>query len=244
MALDAAGHSATATVSFTVDSVRPTVQITSPMNNSALSSYSITLRWTASDVGSGIKTLEVSMNGTVWESVVPATTQFNFSAPLGIPEGSYSLQVRATDYGGLVGLATVITVVDHTKPLVSITSPSDEDTVHDSDIMVSWTMTDASSGVDDVSISIDGGAFASVGATTSREIRNLEDGDHTITVRVTDRAGNSEEVSVDFVVSSGGGAGTLVLGIGSAIVIVVAIVGLYLFMKRRGSAQQKKEPKS
>ena len=241
-ATDRAGHSKLASVTFRVDTVAPVVLITAPTNNSALSSASITLQWSASDVGSGIETLQVSSDGLAWESVDVNSTERVFYGPSGFPEGDYTLYVRAADHGGLTTTATVRTVLDRTDPTVTITSPRPDQKVKDSNVTIGWAMLDTGSGVSQVRISIDGGAFMSLGSATSYDIATLADGKHNVTVRVTDRAGNYAEATVEFTISTGGGISSIMMGAIALVIIVTIVAGVLLMKRKKGPVPEKKEP--
>jgi len=241
-ATDRAGHSKLASVTFMVDTVVPVVLITAPANNSALASASITLQWSASDVGSGIKTLQVSSDGATWESVAVSSTECVFYGPSGFPEGDYTLYVRASDHGGLTTTATVEMVLDRTDPTVTITSPRPDQKVKDSNVTIGWAMLDTGSGVSQVRISIDGGAFMSLGSVTSYDIATLADGTHNVTVRVTDRAGNYAEDTVEFTISTGGGISSIMMGAIALVIIVAIVAGVLLMKRKKGPVPEKKEP--
>ena len=230
-ATDNAGHSMIVSVSFNVDTVAPAVHITNPINGSGLSSYSITLEWSASDSGSGLAALRVSNDGTLWEILGISTTSHIFYGPSGIPEGSYTLFVEATDFGGLKTTDNVTVILDRTSPTLTITAPFQGEEVAESKVSVTWSTLDSGSGITNMRVSVDGGAFVSVGLATSYEALDLEDGDHEITVRVTDAAGNVIEKSVNFTVSTGGGTSTLMLAAIALIVIAVIVIAV-LLMKR------------
>ena len=241
-ATDRAGHSKLASVTFRVDTVMPVVLIMAPINNSALASASITLHWSASDVGSGIMTLQVSSDGSAWESVDVNSTEYVFYGPSGFPEGDYTLYVRAADHGGLTTTATVRTVLDRTDPTVTITSPRSDQKVKHSNVTVGWAMLDTGSGVSQVRISIDGGAFMSLGSATSYDIATLADGKHNVTVRVTDRAGNYAEATVEFTISTGGGISSIMMGAIALVIIVAIVAGVLLMKRKKGPVPEKKEP--
>jgi len=241
-ATDRAGHSALDSVTFSVDTVKPVVTITAPANNSALTSASITLQWSASDVGSGLKTIQVSKDGTAWESVDINKTEFVFYGPSGIAEGAYTLYVRAADRGGLTTTATVDMVLDRTNPTVTITFPISNQKLKESKVTVGWAMLETGSGISLVRISIDGGAFVSVGSATSYDIATLADGTHNVTVRVTDHAGNYAEATVEFTISTGGGISSIMMGAIALAIIVAIVAGVLLMKRKKGPVPEKKEP--
>ena len=105
---------------------------------------------------------------------------------------------------------------------------------------LSWTGTDAGSGIDHYEVRVDGGTFESVGSKTSASLQ-LADGSHTIVIRAIDRAGN--EVSMAFIVrvdtnplSTSGPYGAAPLYAIVLAVIAVAVVSGFVVMRRRRRA--------
>lgn len=242
---DHAGFSVMSSVNITVDTAAPVVTITSPLNGSAFSSYALTVKWTANDSGSGINTLSVSRDGINWEFVNVNVTEFTFSGASGLMEGPYELRVRAADHGGLTTIASVNTRLDRTPPVVTITAPAADEKVKSSATTVTWTMSDAGSGVAVVRISIDGGAFQSIGTDQSYDLTGLTNGQHNVTIRVSDDAGNLKDVSVSFTVSTGGVSAVMLAAIGIIIIVVVAAAILMMRKKKPvGPEPPKKEGKN
>lgn len=195
----------------------------------------MTMHWTANDSGSGIATLRVSRDGTTWEPVEVTSNEYTFSVPSGLMEGEYTLSVRATDFGGLSSTSSVYIKLDRTPPTVSFSYPLSGQKVDRSSATVSWIMGDAGSGIALVRISVDDGAFQSIGVQLSYELTGLADGEHNVTIRVSDNAGNTRDVSVTFTVSTGIGISSVMLA-AIAVIVIVAVVAAVLLMKRRKPA--------
>lgn len=245
-AYDHLGFNATTYSNFSVDTVAPTVSISYPSNGTALSSTVITLRWAASDVGSGIETLEVSKDGMSWTEVAASSVEYVFTGTSGLSEGDYILYVRAVDRGGLSATSSVDMMLDSTPPSVTISKPIVGQTIKKSNATIGWVMADAVSGVAMVRISVDGGAFQNIGVVRSYDVSGLEDGEHTVTVRVSDGAGNTKDVSVSFTVSTEAGISGVTLG-AIALVVIVAVIAAVLLMRRKkpvAAEPPKKEGKS
>jgi len=231
---DLLGFTASTYSNFSVDTVAPIVSISYPAEGAALSANAITLRWMASDNGSGIETLEVSRDGTSWISLLdPASIEYMFTSAVGLIEGNYVLYVRATDHGGISTTDSVSMVLDTTPPSLSIWKPIDDQRVKRSNTTVAWDMDDAYSGIASVRISVDGGAFLPIASdATLYDVSGLEDGEHTVTVRVADGAGNTRDDSVTFSVSTDAGISAVTVGI-IVLVVVVAVIAAMLLMRPR-----------
>jgi hypothetical protein len=164
-----------------------------------------------------------------------------FYGPSGILEGTYTLSVEATDRGGLKTIESVTTILDRTSPAVTISTPLQNQEMKEKHVTVSWSMLDSGSGIASVRVSVDGSPFVTIGQVTSYLASNLADGDHKITVRVTDRAGNVMEKSVNFTVSTGGGMSTLTLAAIALSIIAVVVVAALVIKRRKGPGTKEKK---
>jgi len=80
----------------TPDSTSPSITISSPANNSVLSSTTVTVTGTASD-NVAVQTIELSTDGTTW-TVASGTTTWSGSVTL--HAGANGIYARATDTSG------------------------------------------------------------------------------------------------------------------------------------------------
>ena len=102
-----------------------------------------------------------------------------------LADGEHTLTVRATDAVGNVGAEVTDTwVVDTVAPIVTLTAAPDDPT-NDSDATFTF---ECSEGACTTSCELDGGGPAPCVSPTS--FSGLADGEHTLTVRGTDPAGN------------------------------------------------------
>ncbi|MCU0859669.1 MAG: Ig-like domain-containing protein [Thermoplasmata archaeon] len=224
---DGAGNAASASIEVVVDTTTPTVTVTSPESGSLFAEDMVTMEWTASDSGSGIATVEVSIDATSWTTATGGTFEFT-----GLDDGSIDLYVRVTDMAGNAAQVYVSVTVDTTAPELSIASPDDGDSFETAEVTVSWEVSDAVSGIDRCEVSIDDGSFVDVGDDTERLFEDLESGEHTVTVRAYDAAGNMEEVEVTFTVDIKSETNLMPYIIGGVLVVVV-LAGIAVYMMRR-----------
>lgn len=230
-ATDNVGNTATALVTVIVDTTPPTVSFTSPAANSWQNSASVSVAFTATDATSGILQVFISVDGG---PPVNATGQTSYTFT-GLADGSHTVTLTAKDKAGHTSSGALTFRVDTTPPSVTITAPTAGATVSTSDVTITWTQSDAGSGVASAKISVDSGAFQDLGVVTSKTITGLADGQHTVTVRVTDVAGNTKDASVSFTVSvpSGpSGLGTVLIG-GIVVLVVVVVAAAALLLRRR-----------
>ncbi len=228
---DGAGHTATDSVGFMVDTTPPTVSITAPTNGSSLNASSVTVTWTSSDsAGSGIDTTEVKLDTGAWATVFGSSREFT-----SLVEGTHLVSVRVTDNAGNDATATVTFMVDTVGPSLSITSPEAAEETENKSVTVTWTCTDTGCGIDRIEVRIDGGDYVSVGTASEHTFSDLVAGEHTVDVRAYDKAGNMVETSVVFTISEGGGMSALLIGgiVLAVIALAAAAVAALTIMRRR-----------
>jgi PKD repeat protein len=125
----------------------------------------------------------------------------NYSAPFSLHDGRHTLEYYA--FLGINGLAEkhrfANISVDTTPPELSVQDSAE--IVTRSSVTITWTASDGGSGIEGYEVQVDGGSFQAVGTSTSVTF-NLQDGAHTITVRVTDVAGNAKAQTKAFVINT------------------------------------------
>jgi len=234
-AIDRAGNAVTASVTATVDVSPPTLAISSPTAAAFIRSHSVIVTWTAGDATSGIDHYLVSLDGGSAQTVVGTATSYTFA---GTSDGSHTIVVTAVDRAGNTHPASVTVTVDATNPSVSIVGPAAGAVISAASATVTWTASDAASGIDHIEIRVDGGAAQTLSAdATSQTLSGLSDGTHTVNVTVVDRAGNAVSSTVSFrtdtsILSPSGPLG--IFGPTSIILLVVAaIIAAILIVRRR-----------
>ncbi len=125
-------------------------------------------------------------------------------------------------------------IVDTEDPTVSIISPEDDTTFEKDRVTVEWTGSDEGSGIDHYEVRIDNSGWETVDGT-SYEFTDLNDGEHTVDVRVIDKSEKASMVSVSFTVNTSpiGGPGMMeeiLIGAGVGVAIAAVAVALY-FLK-------------
>ena len=239
-ATDNAGNSATASVTVVVDTTNPTVSVSSPAAGAWVNTSSVTITFAAADAGSGVASLTISVDGGTPVTVTGTT----YTATLA--DGSHTVVLTATDKAGNIAQATRTFKVDTSKPSVSISQPAAGATLSSSTVTVTWTQDDTGSGVADVQISVDGGAYRDLGTATTETLTGLSDGSHTVSLKVKDVAGNVQTSSVTFTVSTASTGGLalepLLIGGVVVVIVVVAVVAAMLMRRRGGKGPSEKAP--
>ena len=179
-ATDAAGNTAFAEVSFTVDTIAPTVTIGSPAAGIFGNSAPI-LTYAASDGA-----IVVKVDGAVVDKASGSTLD-----PLA--DGPHTVRVEAADAANNTGFAEVSFTVDTTAPTVTIASPSAGPTKFTTPALT-YVVSD---GV--VVVKVDGVVVDKVSGNT---LDLLADGPHTVRVEATDAANNTGFAEVSFTVDT------------------------------------------
>jgi large repetitive protein len=118
-------------------------------------------------------------------------------SPLVAQEGTYEVRVQPTDDQGNTATLSDTFVVDRTNPVVAVTTPV-EGAVLGGGFTPAFSITDANHNPSQTKCRVDSGQFGTCGAVATP----TPDGDHTLTVRAVDRAGNVGEDSNPFVVDT------------------------------------------
>ncbi|MFI7454917.1 OmpL47-type beta-barrel domain-containing protein [Nonomuraea sp. NPDC049714] len=151
-----------------------------------------TVTVTASDAGSGVDTVEYSLDGQPFAA---------YTQPLSVDQpGAHTVTFRATDKAGNTSPVDSVefTVADSqgkdkTPPQVSAQLSGQQDSagnyVGSATVMIS--VSDTESGVDTVEYSLDGGPYTEYPSPVSVN----QAGAHTLSYRATDKAGNTSPVA-------------------------------------------------
>ena len=216
-ATDTSGNTATVSIALTVDTVNPTVAITSPADGATLDSTSVVVSGTASD-NVAVEMVELSLDGT---NYVLATGTTSWSGTLTLAEGPNTIFARATDTAGNTVTVSIAATVDTVSPTISITSPADGSALPSTSVTVSGTASDDVA-VAKVELSTDGTTWIlAAGTAPWSGTLTLAEGPNTIFARATDTSGNTATVSiavtVDTVKPTANAGGAQTVGVGETV---------------------------
>lgn len=195
-AWDAANHYAMDSVSFTVDTVAPTLSLDYPVAGQFNTTGSVTARWACSDALSGIDRSEVRVDGGAWTSVGAA-----ISHALSLGEGGHTLEVRCYDEAGNLASQSVSFTVDTIAPTLTLSNPI-AGGFYAGSVTAIWSCSDAGTGVNRLEVRVDGGAWFNMVAETSFSMFSLSPGVHLFEVRCDDAAGNTATASAQFTIDN------------------------------------------
>lgn len=197
---DAAGNTATATGSVLLDTMPPTLTVTSPAGDLITNKPALTVSGTASDSGSGLAS--VAVNGV--EAPVNGGA---YSLGITLAEGLNTVTVTATDRVGHITTVTRSVLLDTQEPVITLISPP-EGFLNNSRPTVTFSAADepGGSGLDlsTVEVYLDGALQSGVTVSGGNIsfTPSLPDGAHVITVAVDDIAGNRRGLSVTYTVDT------------------------------------------
>jgi hypothetical protein len=184
---DLAGNQVVQSVNFTRDINAPTLAIAWPPADSFISG-STYFSYNASD-DFGIAKVEYRIDSGPWAD---AAYWINVS------DGRHTIQVRITDLAGNFFVEEINVTSDTVKPVVTVSSPATNSKIDRNVVIVSWTGSDALSGIDHYEVQISGGQWINVGNTTSYEFTGLDDTWYSVTVKAVDKSNNEATTRVSF----------------------------------------------
>ena len=179
------------TAAFTVTLPSPlNITVISPLADSFYNTRSVLVKWTANEV---MTNCSISVDHGVGVNVTKLSS-YQFTA---LSEGRHTMALTGWDSKGNEANAQVGITVDTIAPTLTINPPSNGNSDPAGGVTVTWSMGDSGSGIARTEVSIDGAAWTTVNGA-SDPVTGLYVGDHTASVRVTDRAGNNVTGSVPF----------------------------------------------
>ena len=113
------GNAATEkSTTYTVDTVPPTLNVTSPADGLITATSSVTVAGTTNDATSSPVTITISLNGTD-QGTVPVGTGGTFSKVVTLKEGSNTIIVKAKDAAGKESSVTRTVTLDTSVPKIT-----------------------------------------------------------------------------------------------------------------------------
>ena len=227
IAVDFRNNTNTETLLVIRDTVSPSLQILLPENESILASSTVNVSWSASDETSGIAYFNVSIDGGAWVST--HETYYVFS---GLADGSHVVVVRAVDEAGNYVDRQVVFVVDTVPPSLEILSPSNGSIVRNASLRVVWNAVDEGSGIAYFLVRLDSGEWIRTN-NTEYTFSGLSEGQHTITIRAYDRAGNMNEAKIIVTVEIPKVGANLITYVAMGIATIVAVAIIMMILRKR-----------
>jgi hypothetical protein len=184
------------------DTTKPTVQITSPANDTEVTTETITVSGTASD-NKGLDKVQVQVNDGTW---MDASGKTSWTSQVTLLEGSNIIRAKAIDTSSNEAVSWISVVYnatpppDETPPVVEILSPSDEADFDVGSITVSGSSSD-NEDIAKVEVRVNSGSWTTAAGTITWTVEvTLAEGNNTIEARATDTSDNTglDQITVSY----------------------------------------------
>ena len=129
------------------------------------------------------------------------TTQWSVQG-IALREGVNRIIVKMFSVDGFESNASILIICDQTVPQIQIGIPITGSYYNVSTVTISWMGLDDETGIVYYEVSIDGGEWTNCSTQDSYTSANLAEGQHSVEVRATDGAGNSNIISSIFYVDT------------------------------------------
>jgi len=195
---DVAGNTAQGDAGITIDGTAPYFAQGLAADPAACTNAdSISITWGGADDGCGLASADLYVDGNpVADNPVSSPYALDVS---GLSDGAHTVKVVLTDVAGNTGEDTVGITLDTTAPYFAQALAADPAGCTNADtIAITWEGADAGCGIDKAEMFVDGNPVADNPVTSpyDLDVSGLADGTHTVTVVLTDVAGNIAQENV------------------------------------------------
>ena len=194
-----------------------------------ISSVGVTLQASDESGGSGVNYTQYKLGGAGWQ---------NYTGDITVSgDGVRVLEYYSVDLANNTEATKNIAIkIDATNPKLTL-EQSSGGVYGSSDVRLTWTSSDATSGLDYFEVYSDGALFDVLDNTTRIEhVTNLVDGWHNVTLRAYDMAGNSVNSTVGFRVWANQGnpnESTDIMILAAAIIASALVASFFVIRRRR-----------
>jgi|GEM_PF-4294065 len=185
-------------ISVMLDTFPPDVQVISPGDGVVIGSDTVLVEWVGFDNESDIDHYELRLDFGEWLSKGLLTEHRFFD----LGEGMHTIELRATDTAGHIGLAESRFIVDMSPPALSIIEPVEGQLLSSNWTEVRWNALDDISAVDHIEYDLDERGPVPATAAGSVMLTGLSEGPHEVEVTAYDLASNSVSLRVGFIVDT------------------------------------------
>jgi len=224
-------------ISMPIKDIAPPVTTPSPSGTSGASGWfksNVNLTLSAADAVSGVNFTMYRLDGGSWTNY---TGRFAITG-----EGNHTVYFYSKDYAGNIESTKSTNVkIDTIAPVIAIVQANGT-AFNTTNVLISWTASDVTSGIDHFMISVDGGTFETLNSTTLSKILTLTNGSHYVIVRAYDVAGLMTEKRIDITVAAYVApiekppidkSLDLLSLLLVAIIVIAALISLFVILNRR-----------
>jgi len=194
---DSAGNINNSYVAFTIDTLKPDVNITSPENNTYQSNNTIQINYTVSDAN-----LDVCWYSNDTMSVNTSLGCGTNITTITWTEGEHNVTIWANDSANNVNWSVINFTIDSTNPTISISSPTNNTYQTDEGLDIEYEFTEVNP--DSCWYSNDTMSANTSLASCGTNITDVtwSEGEHNVTIWIKDSVGNEVLDYVNFTVDS------------------------------------------
>ena len=176
--VDINGNYNISTINVVVDLTPPTISTSTSRYYIDSSTSEITISWSSTD-NVGISYYMVKIGDGQW---IYTGTNTSITVECSLPDGIYSIYIKAVDKAGNYNVSCLVLIVDKTPPSISIEHPQNESYISSTMMTVSWNINDNMEAY--AKIRVDDEEWIDVGRGTSYQL-TLQEGQHIIAVSYT-----------------------------------------------------------
>lgn len=186
-AIDKAGNELKKDIAISIDKAAP-ADFTPTANPSGWTkANSVAVTFGTTDAKSGIAHYEVALDGGAYTT---QASPYNLNVS-SVADGAHTVHVKAIDKAGNERIKDLAVRLDKKAPLtfVPVSSPTEWKNI--ATAKVTWSTTDAASGIDHYEVAVDSGAYSRQTSPYTLNVAGLAVGKHIVHVKAIDFAGNS-----------------------------------------------------
>ena len=192
-AVDLAGNELIRDVTVLVDKSAPADFTPAASPSTWTNGSAVEITFGASDAMAGIARYEVALDAGAYSS---RTSPYMLDVS-SVADGVHTVHVKAIDNAGNETTKDVAIQLDKTAPLAFVPMSAPSDWTDQTTAEISWSTSDAASGIDHYELAVDGGAYTNQVSPYALDLGWLASGNHTVHVKAVDVAGNS--IVCDFI---------------------------------------------
>jgi hypothetical protein len=181
---------------LTIDTINPTVSITTPPNNTNSSNNGLDFNFTSSDTNLDscwYSNDTMSINTTLASCTNLTTVTWS--------EGQHNVTIWVNDSAGNINSTTITFTIDSTNPQISITTPTNNTTSSNTGLDINYTKSDTN--LDSCWYSNDSMSInTTLASCTNLTTITWSEGQHNVTIWVNDSIGNENSSSITFTIDS------------------------------------------
>ena len=201
---DAAGNTASASLTFTLDTTAPAITARLANDTGSSSTDRITSAPTLTGAGAANAVVHFTVDGSAIAATATADASGTWSfTPTGLGNGSHTVVASETDAAGNTGSASLTFTLDNTAAAITARLANDTGSSSTDRITSNPTLTGTGAANAVVHFTVDGSAIAPTATADASGVwsftpTGLGNGSHTVVASETDAAGNTGSASLTF----------------------------------------------